>query len=459
MPRRQPPDVHILDLIHNEAWDDVAAAFSTCHPADIADFIDRAPRDTHEQLFSLINDRDKPDVLAEVESVTKSEVLESLSNSEISDIVEDMAPDNAADVLADLPKKRSEQVLALMEKNESEDVRRLLTYPEDTAGGIMTTDVVAMHEDQTVEEALKEIAYLDTHEPFYNANIVDANRKLIGYIDVWELLRERDRNRPLGELVHKQFTATTVDTDQEEVARLMSKYDLDALPVVDSEGRLVGRVTADDAIDVMEEEASEDIFRLAGSDDAELEGVSAMKSCWVRLPWLFITLLGGFVVVYLLNQFLAHVAHTMILAAFVPVVLAMGGNTGVQSSTLIVRSIALGDLKGKNLFKLLLREMMVGAVMGCICGVIIGLGAHAYIAMSMPTDGILPPVYLATIIAIALFCAMTFAAMFGTLVPILLNKLRIDPAVASGPFITITKDISALLLYFAVTVLLFNRFA
>lgn len=459
MPRRQPPDTHVLDLIHDEAWERIAAAFAAYHPADIADIIDSAPHDTHERLFSLIKDDAKPDVLAELESVTGSDVLESLSNFEISDIVEEMAPDDAADVLADLPEKRSKEVLELMEKDESEDVRKLLKYRDDTAGGIMTTDVIAMHEDQAVDEALKAIAYLDVHEQFYNANIVDANDRLIGYVNIWELLRERDRNRPLGELVHKEFTAATVDMDQEEVARLMSKYDMDALPVVDGAGKLVGRVTSDDAIDVMEEEASEDIFRLAGSDDAELEGSSVLKSCFVRLPWLFITLLGGFVVGFILKQFHTHVAGMMVLAAFVPVVLAMGGNTGIQSSTLIVRSIALGDLKGKNVFNLLLREITVGAIMGCICGIIIGLGAHFFIAGSLPRDTMLSPIYLAVVVATALFSAMTFAAMFGAIVPIVLNKLHIDPAVASGPFISITNDIAALSIYFGVTILLAGKLA
>lgn len=457
MPRQQPPETHILDLIHDEAWEEVAAALAACHPADIADIINHAPHDAHERLFSMVSDDVKPDVMAELESAAGSEVLKSLSNSEISEIVKEMAPDDAADILADLPEERSEKVLNLMEKEDSEEVRKLLKYEDDTAGGIMTTDVVAMHENQTVEEALQAIAYLDTHEKFFNANIVDENSKLIGYIDIWELLRERNRSRPLAGLVHRDFIAATVNMDQEEVALLMSKYDLTVIPVIDGEGKLVGRITADDAIDVMEEEASEDIFRLAGSDDAELESASAIKSCFVRLPWLFITLVGGFVTCFILSRFHSHISEFFVLAAFVPILLAMGGNTGIQSSTLIVRSIALGDLKGKNVFKLLLREIAVGAIMGCICGIIIGLGAHFFIAGDPAGNPLLSARYLAAVIAIALFSAMTFAATFGAMVPIVLNKMRIDPAVASGPFVTITNDISALLIYFGVTILLIHR--
>lgn len=458
MPDRKLQDIDTLDLIHDEAWGEVAEVFKTIHPVDIAEIMDRAPREDMNKLFSLVPNEAKPDVLAELEAVAGSEVLQSLSDLEISDIVEEMAPDDAADVLGDLSESRSEHVLGLMEKEESEEVRRLLEYDEETAGGIMTPDVVAMQGDQTVEEALQAIAYLDTRERFYYAYIVDASGVLLGEVDVWELLRERNRQRPLRDLVDRAFHSASVDMDQEEVAQLMNKYDVTAVPVLDKEGRLVGRVTADDVIDVMEEEASEDLFRLAGSDDAELETRSPFKSCAVRLPWLLMTLLGGSVTSLILRSFLARISDVLILAAFAPIVLAMGGNTGIQSSVLLVRSIALGNLKGRSVIKLLLREVATGAMMGLVCGLIIGIWAHFMIGQS-PQEAGLPPLYLSAVVSLALFTAMAFAAVFGALVPILLDKVDIDPAVAAGPFITITNDISALLIYFGVTVLLLNRFA
>jgi len=395
-------------------------------------------------------------VLAELESVAGTDVVETLSDSELSDIVSEMAPDDAADLLGDLPEERSEHVLELMETGESEDVRKLLEYEEDTAGGIMTTDVVAMKENQTVAEALEAIAYLDVDEKFYYANVVDRQGKMIGYVNVWELLRQRDRTRPLGELIHREFCAAAVQMDQEEVAQLAKQYGLHVVPVVDEQGVLVGRVTADDIIDVMEEEASEDIFRLAGSDDAELESGSVAKSCAVRLPWLFVTLLGGFVTSIILKTFHAQISGMLVLAAFVPVVLAMGGNTGIQSSTLVVRSIALGGLKGRSVARLLLKEILAGALMGVVCATLIGLWAHFVIAHG-GSGAALSAVHLALVVAIALFTAMTFAAVFGAFVPVALDRMKIDPAVASGPFVTITNDISALLIYFGVTVLLIHR--
>ena len=449
------PDIHSQAeaLIEARNWEAAAALLAQLPAADVAEIIAEADAEEQLKAFSLVEAEQKPDVLAELEGVAGAEVLESLSNHELSTILEEMAPDDAADVLADLPDKRSEVVLDLMEDEESEDVRRLMAYAEDSAGGIMTSDVVSMRENQTVGAALDAIAGMeDAHEPFYHANLVDADDHLIGSVEIWELLRCKDRSRTLGELANRDIVSVSVETDQEEVARTMSKYDLAAVPVVDVAGRLVGRVTSDDVLDVMEEEASEDILRLAGSDSAELEHGSVLKSCIVRLPWLFMTLFGGFFTSLILKQYHAHIGSIMVLAAFVPIVLAMGGNTGIQSSILIVRGIAIGSVPDRKLHRLLIHEIMTGAVMGLICGAVIGAWVHLVIARTAGLQPpMLPPMHLAGTVAIALFCAMTFAAMFGALVPILLNRMRIDPAVASGPFITIVNDIMALLIYFGVT--------
>ncbi len=448
-------DVNILDLIDDKPKDQISTMLAEYHPADIADIINHAPAKTYRYLFSLVTDEFKPDVLIDLEAEAKADILESLNDQEISKILERMPPDDATDLLGHLPDEQTGKVLDLMKAADSKDVRLLLKYGSDTAGGIMTTEVVAMHENQTVGEAVDAIAYFDTHEQFYNVNIVDAAGKLIGYIDVWELLREKNKARPLRELANTDFNAARADMDQEEVARLISKYDLTVIPVVNASGKLVGRITADDVIDVMEEEASEDIFRLAGSDNAELDTVSPLKSCIVRLPWLFITLMGGFATSLILTKFLSHVAEILILAAFVPIVLAMGGNTGIQSSTLIVRGLAVGTLKGRSVSRMMLRELLTGAIMGGVCSIVIGIWAHFMVSGSTGYS----PLLLASIVGLALFTAMTFAAVFGALVPIMLSRTRIDPAVASGPFVTISNDILALLIYFGVTILLLHKFS
>jgi magnesium transporter len=454
MPALTPDIELILDLIQDEAWEAVHQNLDSWHAADIADLIERAPREKRDHLFGILDDEIKPDVLSELEAVAEAEVIEALTNAELSEIVEDMDPDDAADVIGDLPDERSSEILRLMDSEESDEVKRLLEYQEDTAGGIMTSDVVTMHGNQTVAEAIEAIAYLDEKEPFVYAYILNEENKLIGYIDIWELLRERNRQRPLHELCHAEYVAANVHDDQEDVAHLLSQYDLSALPVVDDDGNIMGRITVDDAIDVMQEEASEDIFRLAGSDDIELETNSPIRSCLARLPWLFVTLFGGIITSLILKQFHSSISSVIILGAFVPVVLAMGGNTGIQASTLVVRRIALRGQEGRSIIGLLFREFLVGAIMGTICGV--AIGTWAFVLLSKSPDPHFSPLRLASIVGVALFCAMSFAAVFGALVPVVLDKIKIDPAVAAGPFVTITNDVSALLIYFGITMALLS---
>ncbi len=427
--------------------------------ADIADLLETVDHDLVRRVFNCVPIDARPDLLAEIEGSVSDDLLKSLTNDELSDLVEEMAPDDAADLLAELPDERSERVLDLMEDEESvKDVRELLSYPEDSAGGIMTTDVVAMRADQTVAAALDAIADMEATERFFIANIIDSAGVLIGTVDVWELLREKDRTRKIGELADTHFRAAIVSMDQEDVAHLLAKYDLDAIPVVDLQGRLVGRVTSDDVIDVLQEEASEDIFRLAGSNDEDLVATSVWKSCRIRLPWLLITLVGGMINAVIFNRYRAHLQSVslLVLVSFVPTVLAMGGNTGIQSSILIVRSLAINGRPTRGVWKLIQHELATGAVMGLTCGLLIGTGAQLVIRSQYQQTGAITPLHLGAVIAVALFAAMTFAAMFGTLVPMALDRFKIDPAVAAGPFISIANDIMALLIYFAVTIMLLS---
>jgi magnesium transporter len=461
MPEPNLPLDEIRELIDQGNWDRLQAALPGLHPADIADIIELAPRDRQARIFLLLDDDVKPDVLAELENDSESKILDTLSPAQISDIVEDMSPDDAADLLGDLPQSQSEAILDLMEKDDSDDVRKLLSYAEDTAGGIMTTEVVAMRGDQSVQDAIHAIAHIELEEgePFVFAYIVDHIGRLTGYVDIWTLLRQKNRNRLLSEVCQADPVAVNVNTDQEDVARTILQYSLSAIPVVDELGCLVGRITADDVMDVVQEEASEDILRMAGTDDAELDSVSPFRSCLIRLPWLLITLGGGFITSLILRQFHAQLGQIVILAAFVPVVLAMGGNTGIQASTLMVRTIAIHGSNRSGLSRTLLREVAVGAMMGTLCGLAIGLWVYFMSRHAGLPPGSIAPVQISAIVATALFSAMTFAAVFGALVPVLLDRIHIDPAVAAGPFVTITNDISALLIYFGVTVTLVRHFA
>lgn len=440
--------------IRGELWEKLPPLFDQLHPADIADVIEDAPDDIKNQIFDLLDDEGKADVIAELDDATEADILEDLTAEEISGIAEEMAPDDAADMLAELAEGRSEEVLDLMEDEDSEEVRELLQYEEDTAGGRMTTDFVALPETLTAKDALIHIGSLEFDEPVYFAYVIDSDERLKGYVQLWQMLKTENRQKPLRELTEETAFTIHPETDQEEVAQMMSKYDLSSLPVIDHEGKLIGRITIDDVVDVLEEEASEDIFKLAGSDDAELEDPSPFSSCKARLPWLLITLATGFITSMILKGFIQRITTMEVLALsfFVPIVMGMGGNTGIQSSTLIIRGLALGSFNEKTLNRLLLREMATGMLMGVICGSVIGVWARFVIGGSTAFH----PAFLALSVGIALFSAMMFAAIFGAAVPLILNRFKIDPAVASGPFVSASNDIFALLIYYGVTFLMIS---
>jgi len=443
--------------ISGELWEKLQPLLEQLHPADISDVIEDAPADIQNRIFDLLSDEVKATVLAELDDATEAEILEDLTAEEISDIAEEMAPDDAADMLADLDEKRSKEVLELMEQEDSEEVRELLQYDEDTAGGRMTTDFVALRSSQTAQEALDHISSMELDEPVYSTYITDTEDKLLGHVQLWQLIKAENRQKTLGELADRDLFSAHHDTDQEEVAQIMSKYDLSSLPVIDTNGKLVGRITIDDMVDVIEEEASEDIFKLAGSDDVELEDPSALSSCKARLPWLLVTLGTGFITSMILKGFMHSITTMEVIALsfFVPIVMGMGGNTGIQSSTLIIRGLAVGSFNPNTLHRLLLRELATGMLMGIICGSVIGIWARFVIGSSTAFH----PAFLALSVGLALCSAMMFAAIFGAAVPLILNRFKIDPAVASGPFVSASNDIFALLIYYGVTFLMISVMA
>lgn len=438
--------------IKGELWEQVPLYLEELRPADLADIITEAPFEHQGKLFSLLDEEAKPDVMAELEGLTKDNILNSLSSEEVADLAEDMAPDDAADLLHEV-EDRSEEILGLMEIEESDEVRGLMQYADDTAGGLMTTDYVAVRCSLTAAQAIDHIISLELDEPFYYAYVVNSAGELTGWVQLWDLLKPANREKFITELREEDPISVFTDTDQEEVARIAAKYDLSSLPVLDKENHLVGRVTVDDILDVLEEEASEDIFKFAGSSDEELDYTSPFQACKARLPWLFITLATGFVTSMILNSFNHHLdlSQLLVLNMFVPTIMGMGGNTGIQSSTLIIRRIAVEGSPNKNILKLLTHEMTAGATMGILCGSVIGLWACFFISKA-PTP--ISAAYLAITVALALFSAMTFAAIFGALVPTVLNRYKVDPAVASGPFVSSSNDILALLIYYGVTLLM-----
>lgn len=434
--------------------DSTSDNFQNLHPADLAEMLEDL--DESEQI-SIIENLDEDlaaETLAEADVETQQQIIEKLDTETASEIIEEMDPDEAADLLQEMDQDRARAILAHMDLDEASDVRKLLEHDEYTAGGIMTTEYAAIFEDFTVAHAFSHLRLVAADiEIIYYLYVIDSQERLKGVVSIRDLLSANPA-APVTEVMDDDLVYVYANTPQEEVANLISKYDYMAIPVVNDDQQILGVVTVDDVMDVMEEEATEDLFKFAGTTDEELSYNSPLQACRARLPWLLITLGTGFISSTILKYFMAEFKDVIALVFFVPVVMAMGGNTGIQSSTLVIRGMALNSFSGSDLFRRLMREITAGAIMGLACGLIVGLWAEYLIRSGEASPLSFSSTYLALTVGLAMMGAMTFAAMFGAFIPILFSRLNIDPAVASGPFVTSSNDIFALLIYYGVSITL-----
>jgi magnesium transporter len=428
--------------------------FQNLHPADLAEILDELDDSERISIIENLDEETAAETLAEADSETQLQIIEQLDTETASEIIEEMDPDEAADLLQDMDQERAKEILEHMDLDEASDVRKLLEHDEYTAGGIMTTEFAAIYEDFSVANAFSHLRLIAADiEMIYYMYVTDSKDRLQGVVSIRDLLSANPA-APVTDIMDRDIVSVSPDTPQEEVANLIGKYDYMAVPVVNDLQQIIGVVTVDDVMDVMEEEATEDLFKFAGSTDEELTYNSPLQACKARLPWLLITLGTGFITSSILKIFMDQFKEVIALVFFVPVVMAMGGNTGIQSSTLVIRSLALDSFTTGDLIKRLLREIAAGALMGLACGTVVGLWAEYLIHTgAAATTTNFSSLFLALTVGMAMMCAMTFAAMFGALVPILFEKFKIDPAVASGPFVTSSNDIFALLIYYGVSIL------
>jgi len=370
------------------------------------------------------------------------------------DVLSEMAPDEAANLLGDIrPELRREVLTGLP---EAERIRPLLRYPDDTAGGLMTSDFYVFPEDSTAREMLRSLKSQPTHDeeiPYIYA--VDEHGRLTGVIRLADLLRAHPQE-PLRTIAKAQIVSIGVDQDQELAARLLNRYDLMALPVVDEEGRILGVITADDAMEVLEQETTEDIYKRAGilsgkvkqppKSDLLIRGPIWMV--WaVRLPFLLITIVGGIMAGAVIEIFSDVIETVVALALFIPVVMDMGGNAGLQSTSIFIRGYVLGHIDPDAFGKHILREIAIGLGMGALLGVLVGVFAALWQGMAA----------IGLVVGLSLTFTIVIATFLGFLIPFSLTKLGIDPAAGSGPLITTIKDITGLFIYFGIASLLLER--
>ncbi|HEU18854.1 MAG TPA: magnesium transporter [Deltaproteobacteria bacterium] len=434
MARQQREEIKYLgqlkEWIEQNREFDIIDLFSSLHPADIAELIDNLEEEEKFRLFSLLEVEKASDVILELSDISREQILEDISQEKLTEIIDEMDSDDAADFIAELSDDQAQAVLESIEPEESEDVKKLLEYDEESAGGIMQSELVKVPKNATIRDALQAVIDAsDEVEHIYNVFIVDDTMHLVGSVPLQSLITT-SRLTSVINAVDKSIPSVYVDVDQEEVARMFVKYDLVSLPVVDYDNKLLGRITVDDIVDVMQEETSEDIYRIAGLGEDDNIFNSPLQSVKKRLPWLYINLLTALVSAVVIGFFEDTIKMMVVLAAFMPVVAGLGGNAGSQTLTLIVRGLALGEITFENSKKALLRQVSVGIANGVAIGVVIG--TIAYLWKGLPVLGL--------VLGLAMIINIFVGTLVGTLIPLSLKWLRADPALGSHIFLTAFTD-------------------
>ncbi len=441
------------DLIQQQHWEEIQRILPTLDPADLADLLEELDPDERDAIFEHLDLQTASDVLSELESPVVEEMVEEMSSDKLADLAEKMPPDEAAELLADLDEPHTAEVLAAMEPEERREVSQLLRYPENSAGRIMTPETCAVSPQTRVRDVLEILGETELSDPVFNVYVVDpADHKFLGVVRLDDLMKA-DPDAAVGDIAQRDYPFASAMEDQEEVARRFQKYHLVAIPVLDENHRLLGRITADDAMEVVQEEAEEDIARLVGAPDIEEEEVSPLRIARLRLPWLLITLCTELVIGVVVSRLL-RLTQVVAIALFVPAILAMGGNTGQQSSTITVRGIALGGKAYRKLKSIVWREVRVGLSLGLVCGLFSGGLVWGILHFNRMATGPYSPLRLGLTVGLAMCNAMVFGSAYGCLVPMLVHRLGVDPALASGPFVSTSNDLSATFIYFATCALL-----
>ncbi len=428
----------IEELIENHKNAELVTLMQEVHYADVAEIANELNTDQATYLIKLLDSDKTSDVLTELDDDVREEVLNNLSSKEIAEELEELDTDDAADIVAELPEEIVQEVISEIEDREhARDIVDLLRYDEDSAGGLMAKELVKVNENWNVLTCVKEMrAQAENVTRVHSIYVVDDDDILKGRLSLKDLLTT-STTTPIKDVYIHRVDSVNVNEKPEEVAKIMSKYDLEAIPVVDEIGRLVGRITIDDIVDVIKEEADKDYQLAAGISQV----VEADDSIWeltrARLPWLFLGLLGGVGAAAIMGGFEEMISKHAVLFFFTPLIAAMAGNVGVQSSAIIVQGLANDDLKGST-GKRLLKEMLLATLNGLILAAV--LLVFTWLWQGDFTTAIA--------ISIALIIVIIVAGIVGTFTPLFLDSRGIDPAIATGPFITTSNDIFGILIYF-----------
>lgn len=435
----------IKSLVAERNEEQLRVLFNEIHYADIAEILEELEEEEAIYIFDILNAEKTAEVLLELDEDIREKILNHLSPREIAEELIELSTDDAADIVSELSAEKKKDVINELEDEEhAKDIVELLRYHENTAGGLMAKELIKVNENWTVFTCVREMRrQAENVSKVFSIYVVDDEGRLKGRLSLKDLLLTSTRT-PIAAIYIKDILSVHVDTPDVEVARLMQKYDLEAIPVLDELGRLVGRVTIDDIVDVIKEEADKDYQLAAGiSSDVEADD-SIIDLTKARLPWLFLALLGGFVAVRVSGSFEEAMEKYQVLFFFTPLIAAMAGNVGVQSSAIIVQGLANNSLSG-SVWKRLGKEVSLSLLNGSLLAMFLLLGSYLLLRVD---------IIIGITVSIALLSVIIIASLIGTYVPITLNKYGIDPALATGPFITTSNDIFGILIYFSIAKLI-----
>ncbi|MFN3604962.1 MAG: magnesium transporter [Leptonema sp. (in: bacteria)] len=414
--------------------------------ADIALILQYLDFEEQKYLFSLLPENKRSEVIFETNRDVRKKLFLLLKEAEIQKIIEDLETDDAVDLISELPKDTQKRILENLPEEKRKNLLNLLKYEDDTAGGIMSADFVSAFHSDTVKKALKKLKVkLKEGYQIHNIFVVDEEQHLLGVISIYDLLLHNE-NKKIGKIMKKPEFVVTPEVDQEEIAQVFKKYDLISLPVVDSKGKLIGRITVDDVVDVMEEEHVEDIAKMIGTEAEEIENRSPFKIALMRSPWVLLTLFVEFLAGIVIHFYDDILEKVILLASFMPIISAISGNTGLQSAAVIIRALATGHAKLEEWWKPIIRQLTVTLILGTLLGSVIGIIGtiwHKTIKFGL-------------VVAISMFISINLSGFIGTVTPMISKRLGIDPAITAGPFETAFQDVIGITIFLTLAKLMFE---
>lgn len=427
---------------------DFRDVFLTLHPGEQADIFIELERPDREFVYEALSPEVFTDLFEKLELDEQEQFIQEMPRAFAVRVLNDMFSDNAADLMTELPDDFMNELFELMDETEATEVKDLMRYPDDTAGAIMTTEFIVLKADKTVGATLEDLRELGPEaETIYYLYVVDTDHRLVGVVSLRDLIVS-PLDIQIADIMGRRVVSAHVLADQEDLARTVQKYDLLALPVIDSEDHLLGIITVDDVMDVIERETTEDFEELSATKGSSDLNMGPVEAAMKRAPWIISLMFLGMITASTIGGFEETLEAIVLLAVFMPLVMGSAGNAATQSLVVAVRSIALGTINRKNVLKMIRREFGTGVLLGLACMVVI------FAVITVLYDSAL----IGIIVGLSIFASLSVATIVGTLVPLIINRLKLDPAVASGPFITTVVDNLGLIIYFTVATSLLRFF-